>query len=52
MAQHANPKSIHQIDDFRVQFRTSSALVVSTISGIELISDMSQGSPAASTRLL
>src|SRR5437773_8692196 len=45
IAQQAKPKSIHHTDDFRVQLRNWSALVVSTISGIELISDIRDSPP-------
>ena len=48
MAQQARPKSIHQTDDFRVQFRNSSALVVITISGMELMNDIVEALSAAS----
>src|SRR5262245_41477497 len=40
MAQQASPNIMYQTDDFRVQFRKSSTLVVSAISGAVLISDM------------
>src|SRR5215472_8587509 len=40
IAQQASPNSMYQTDDFRVQLRTSSILVVTTISGTLLISDM------------
>src|SRR5215813_6167330 len=40
MAQQASPNIMYQSDDFRVQLRRSSTLVVSAISGIELMSDM------------
>src|SRR5262249_12286450 len=40
MAQQASPNIMYQSEDLRVQLRRSSTLVVSAISGIELMSDM------------
>src|SRR5207253_6293160 len=40
MAQQARPNIMYQTDDFRVQLRKSSILVVSAISGAVLISDI------------
>src|SRR6478672_13221423 len=40
MAQQARPNIMYQTDDLRVQLRKSSTLVVSAISGAELISDI------------
>src|SRR5258705_10286310 len=40
MAQQARPNIMYQSDDFRVQFRRSSTVVVSAISGALLMSDM------------
>src|SRR5262244_3859360 len=40
MAQQARPNIMYQTDDFRVQLRKSSILVVSAISGALLMSDM------------
>src|SRR5947208_5376520 len=41
IAQQASPNIMYQTDDFRVQLRKSSTLVVSAISGAVLISDIS-----------
>src|SRR5512140_2171998 len=40
MAQHARPNSMYQSEDLRVQLRSSSTFVVSTISGTVLSSDI------------
>src|SRR5919197_6436764 len=40
MAQQASPNIMYQTDDFRVQLRKSSTLVVSAISGAVLMRDM------------
>src|SRR6185295_4391827 len=40
MAQQASPNIMYQTDDLRVQLRKSSTVVVSAISGAELISDI------------
>src|SRR4029453_19650675 len=50
MAQQASPNIMYQSDDLRVQLRKSSTLVVSAISGTELISDMSSSRRAALAR--
>ena len=49
MAQQANPNSMYQSEDLRVQLRSSSILVVSTISGTEFISDIGWFSWKAAT---
>src|SRR5262245_30979140 len=41
IAQQARPKSMYQTDDFRVQLRSASTLVVITVSGTALINDIS-----------
>src|SRR6266478_6582009 len=54
IAQQARPNIMYQTDDFRVQLRKSSTLVVSAISGAVLISDMarSRRPPGGRARLL
>src|SRR6187455_380232 len=52
MAQQARPNIMYQSDDFRVQLRRSSTLVVSTISGSELISDIPSSRRAPEARRL
>src|SRR6185369_13522138 len=50
MAQQARPNIMYQRDDFRVQLRKSSTVVVSAISGTELISDIPSSRRAPETR--
>src|SRR5688572_11996162 len=52
MAQQARPNIMYQSDDLRVQLRRSSTLVVRTISGSELISDIQSSRRAPEPRRL